>query len=104
MIGGAHDRGICDLADDEILAIVRKDLDTTLGLPAAAETELLHVYRYPAGISQYEVGHLDRMAAIHRRLEDLPGLWLGGSSYYGVAMNACIEKAESQAAEVLRAL
>lgn len=101
MIGGAHDRGICDLSDDEIVAVVRRDLATTLGLPIDAEPELLRVYRYPAGISQYEVGHLARVDAMHRRLDSLPGLWLGGSSYFGVAMNACIAKAQEQAGEIL---
>ena len=108
MIGGAHDRQICDLSDDEIVAEVRRDLETTLGLPRAGESklepELLGVYRYPAGISQYDVGHLARVDAMHRRLEDFPGLWLGGSSYYGVAMNACITKAQEQARKILAAV
>lgn len=101
MIGGAHDPNICDLSDDEIVAEARGDLGTTLGLPEDADPELLRVYRYPAGISQYEVGHLDRLEAMERRLDALPGLWLGGSSYHGVAMNACIERAEVIAREVL---
>ena len=101
MIGGAHDPEICDLSDDEIVAVVRRDLATTLGLPQHAEPELLQVYRYPAGISQYEVGHLARLDAMHQRLEHFPSLWLGGSSYYGVAMNSCIAKAQEQAAEIL---
>ena len=102
MIGGAHDPQICDdLSDDEIVAIVRRDLETTLGLPTGVEPELLRVYRYRAGISQYEVGHLQRLDAMRRRLESLPGLWLGGSSYCGVAMNACITQAQEQAGEIL---
>ncbi|MDA8018877.1 MAG: protoporphyrinogen oxidase [Thermoanaerobaculia bacterium] len=101
MIGGAHDEEICDLSDDEILSEVRRDLATTLGLPTDVRPDLERIYRYPAGISQYEIGHLQRLDAMNRRLTDLPGLWLGGSSYYGVAMNACIAKAVEQASEIL---
>jgi oxygen-dependent protoporphyrinogen oxidase len=66
-----------------------------------AEPVLTRVYRHPNGIAQYTVGHQQRLEVIHRRLEQLPGLWVTGSAYYGISMNACIAKAREQADEIL---
>jgi protoporphyrinogen oxidase len=56
------------------------------------------------GIGQYTVGHqarLDQLAAGETRN---PGLYLAGQSYYGISMNACIEKAAPLADRVLAGL
>jgi oxygen-dependent protoporphyrinogen oxidase len=102
MIGGAHDPRAVTLDDDTLLGIVRKDLRTTMGIDA--EPVLARIYRHPNGIAQYTVGHQQRLDTIHGRLERLPGLWVTGSSYYGVSMNACIARAGEQAEEILRYL
>ena len=102
MIGGAHDPQAVTLDDDTLLGIVRKDLRTTMGIDA--EPVLGRIYRHPNGIAQYTVGHQQRLDTIHQRLERLPGLWVTGSSYYGVSMNACIARAGEQAEEILRYL
>ena len=41
------------------------------------------------------------MERIHSLLESNPGLSMAGSSFYGISMNACIEKAGEQAGEIL---
>lgn len=99
MIGGAHDPQAVTLDDDTLLGIVRKDLHTTMRIDA--EPVLARIYRHPNGIAQYTVGHQQRLDTIHQRLERLPGLWVTGSSYYGVSMNACIARAGEQAEEIL---
>ena len=43
---------------------------------------------------QYEVGHLDRIAAIEARLETLPGLVLAGGAYRGVGIADCVHSGE----------
>lgn len=98
MIGGAHDPGLLDLGDDDIVAIVRRELQQTMDL--SADPELTRLYRYPLGIGQYRVGHQVLLERVQHRLEHLPGLWFAGSSYHGVAMNASIEKADAQAEEI----
>lgn len=100
MIGGAHDPEAVSLDDDELLSIVRGDLARTMGI--AADPILTRVYRHRGGIAQYVVGHADRLAGIQRHLRTLPGLWLAGSSYDGVAMNACIERAVENADRIVR--
>ena len=102
MIGGAHDPEAVGLDDDELIAIVREDLGTTMGL--RAEPILARVYRHRAGIAQYSVGHGARLVSIEAMLRGLKGLWVAGSSYYGVSMNACIQKAGEQANEILEVL
>jgi protoporphyrinogen/coproporphyrinogen III oxidase len=102
MIGGAHDPDAVVEDRETLLATVRQDLATTMGV--SAEPLLEAVYRWPLGIAQYHVGHQDRLDRIHARLREHPGLWVAGSSFYGVSMNACFEKAPAQAGEILEYL
>ncbi len=99
MIGGAHDPGAILLTDEEIRAQVLGDLRLTMGLEA--EPLFTRVYRWRLGIGQYTVGHQERLDRIHGILAGTPGLWVAGSSFYGISMNNCIEKAGHQAREIL---
>lgn len=99
MIGGAHDPAAVTEDEDVLVRHVRRDLATTMGIEA--EPELIRVYRWPLGIGQYTVGHAERLDRIHARLRANPGLWVAGSSYYGVSMNACIEKSRDHAREIV---
>jgi protoporphyrinogen/coproporphyrinogen III oxidase len=99
MIGGAYDPAAVTLEDAALLRQVRADLEITMG--ARAEPVLTRIYRWPLGIAQYTVGHAERLSRIHARLGALPGLWVAGSSFYGVSMNACFDKAPTQAGEIL---
>ena len=91
MVGGACDAGVVALDDDRLLALVRKDLRTTMGIKA--DPEFARIFRHVRGIPQYLKGHLARLARIDRRLRRYPGLYLAGNSYRGVSMNACIAEA-----------
>ena len=94
---------IVDLDDAAILDVVQCELRTTMAITATPI--LSRIYRHKAGIAQYTVGHQQRIDDIEQRLAaDLPGLWVAGSSYYGVSMNACIERASKQAQEIIGAL
>ncbi|MFQ5704459.1 MAG: protoporphyrinogen oxidase [Gemmatimonadales bacterium] len=103
MIGGAHDADAVGLDDAALLDIARRELGSTMRITAAPV--MSRIYRHTRGIAQYTVGHRSRIEAIERRLHSaMKGIWLAGSSYYGVSMNACIAKAGVQAAEISRAL
>ena len=73
MIGGALDPEAVGLPEEELLAIARADLATTMGLAAATAPERHWIFRHRVGISQYTVGHAARLAAIATRLATLPG-------------------------------
>jgi oxygen-dependent protoporphyrinogen oxidase len=102
MIGGAHDPAAVTDPDDVLLSQVRRDLERAMGLGAGPK--LTRIYRWPLGIGQYTVGHQARLDRIHGRLAALPGLRVAGSSYYGISMNACIEKAAEQGPEIVALL
>ena len=99
MIGGTHDPQAVELEDATLISVVRQDLATAMSL--TAEPSLIRLYRHRLGIAQYERGHQDRLNLIGERLKELPGLWVAGSSFFGVSMNACVETAEHQAKKIL---
>jgi len=102
MVGGAHDPGAVDLADDELLAIVREDLARTMGL--AIGPVFTRVFRHRLGISQYPPGHTARLGRIREILDRSPGLVVSGSSYGGISVNHCVAEAPDVAGRVLAAL
>jgi oxygen-dependent protoporphyrinogen oxidase len=102
MMGGAHDEGVLALDDPALLGVVRKDLETTMGLDA--DPVLVRIFRHPRGIPQYTVGHLDRLARAEARLERHPGIYVAGSAYRGVAINSCVAEAGPLAERILSRL
>ncbi len=93
MMGGASDPTAVTLDDDRVLAVVRKDLRTILGIDSAPS--FVRLIRHRTGIPQYTVGHRDRVATAEARLARHPGLFLAGNAYRGVSINACIADARN---------
>lgn len=91
MIGGAQDLDAVRMSDADLLAIVRADLATAMGIQAVPARHW--IFRHPLGIPQYGIGHEARLRRISERLERLPGLELVGNSYRGVAINSCVKEA-----------
>lgn len=98
-LGGACHPEMEALSDDELRSIVARELRELLGVRAAPH--FAEVYRWSGAMPQYHVGHLDRVAAIERRLEHLPGLRLCGNAYAGVGVPQCIHQGEQAAEAVL---
>ena len=98
-IGGARDPGALDKADDELVAIAMSALRPLLGI--RGEPSLTRVYRFERKSAQHEVGHLDRMAAIERRLDSTPGLFITGSGFRGVGIPDCVADARATARKVV---
>jgi oxygen-dependent protoporphyrinogen oxidase len=95
-VGGALDAAGADAADATLAARAREDLAAALGVRAAPVLE--RVARWPASMPQYHLGHLERVEAIARRLEALPGLGLAGGAYRGVGIADCVHSGETAAA------
>lgn len=87
-IGGRLDPEAISLSDDALTEIALHDLGDLLGLNAPPVWR--HVRRWPAAIPQYEIGHLDRIAAISARAERMPGLTLTGNWQGGISMTDCV--------------
>lgn len=100
-LGGTRDEGILQLADEEILGMVRAELRRILGI--TAEPLFSRIYRWTAAMAQYRVGHLERLAQIDRLRSQLPGLALAGNAYRGIGVSDCVRSAEEAVAQVASA-
>ncbi len=101
IVGGSRQPELLDLADDELIDVVVSELSITLG-GAMTAPAFAKVVRWPAGIPQYELGHLDRVAAAEAAVRPLSGLHLAGNGLYGVSLADCIARADALPAIVLR--
>ncbi len=90
MVGGDGDHESAKLSDGELISLVKRDLDSIIGL--SGEPELVKIYRWEYGIPQYHIGHLDRMQVIERELRAIGGLHLTGNAYYGISLNDCVKQ------------
>jgi oxygen-dependent protoporphyrinogen oxidase len=94
-VGGAIQAGLLAADDAELRALAHRDVAALLGI--AGDPVLARVWRHPAAMPQYDVGHLDRLAAIEARLDALPGLALAGGAYQGVGIADCVRSGEAAA-------
>jgi oxygen-dependent protoporphyrinogen oxidase len=101
-IGGATQADYFDLDDPAIADLVRRELADLIG--ASGDPLFLRIGRHPRSMPQYILGHLDRVAAIRRKLARHPRLYLAGIAYDGVGIPDCIHAAERTADTLLDAL
>jgi len=92
LCGGVKRADVALLPDDELTRKVHTEMIAAMGV--LAPPSFTQIVRWPQAIPQYEVGHLTRIARIDTQLLQHRGLFLGGNSYRGVAMNDCCEQAE----------
>jgi oxygen-dependent protoporphyrinogen oxidase len=60
----------------------------------------MRITAYSRAIPQYNLGHLDRLAAIEADLAKFPGLHLTGNYLKGPAIGACVEHAKQVAESI----
>jgi oxygen-dependent protoporphyrinogen oxidase len=99
-VGGALQPGLNRLADDEIKALVFKELEGLIGL--TGEPEFCDVARWPGMMPQYHVGHLELVRHIEGRAAAIPHFALAGNSYRGVGIPFCIRSGEEAAERVMQ--
>jgi oxygen-dependent protoporphyrinogen oxidase len=88
------------LGDDQIVGIVRQELQKILGL--RADPRFARVYKWKSAMAQYAVGHLDRLDRIERLRQQLPGLALAGNAYRGIGVPDCIRAGREAAAQIMK--
>jgi oxygen-dependent protoporphyrinogen oxidase len=98
-LGGTRDEQVLQIADDEILNIVREELRQILGLNA--EPLFTRIYRWKGAMAQYVVGHLERLQRLDDLLKQWPGLVLAGNAYRGIGVPDCVRSGEAAAQHVL---
>ncbi len=92
--GGSRSPQSMALDDEALLRTVRHELRAMLDIDA--EPLLHRIYRWPRSNPQYDVGHLERVAAIEAALP--AGLYVTGSPYRGVGIPDCVKQAQDVAA------
>ncbi|GIV73376.1 MAG: protoporphyrinogen oxidase [Caldilinea sp.] len=95
--GGSRSPRSMELNDEDLYTTVRRELDALLGINA--EPLFHRIYRWFHSNPQYDVGHLERVAAIERHLP--PGVHLAGSAYRGVGLPDCIRQGQEAAERVV---
>jgi oxygen-dependent protoporphyrinogen oxidase len=95
---GANAENVWLLGDEQIIGIVRNELQQILGL--RAEPLFARVYKWKSAMAQYGVGHLERLQRIERLRQQLPGLALAGNAYRGIGVPDCVRSGR-EAAELL---
>jgi oxygen-dependent protoporphyrinogen oxidase len=96
---GKNADNVWPLADDQIIGIVRNELQQILGL--RAEPLFARVYKWKSAMAQYGVGHLDRLDRIERLRRQLPGLALAGNAYRGIGVPDCVHSGRNAARQLL---
>jgi len=82
-------------SDDEIIGMVRNELQQILGL--RAEPLFARVYRWKSAMAQYGVGHLERLERIETLRQKLPGLALAGNAFRGIGVPDCVRSGREAA-------
>ena len=94
-VGGALQGSLLAQEDGALRRLAHDEAAALLGI--TGEPVLSRVWRHRGTMPQYDVGHLDRIAAIEARLEALPGLALAGGAYRGVGIADCVRSGEAAA-------
>ncbi|MFB9275147.1 protoporphyrinogen oxidase [Cohnella cellulosilytica] len=95
-VGRANAQEWLKLSEQELVAGVKADLRTTMGI--AADPLFVEISRCHRSMPQYPVGHRERLKELRARLAiELPGVWLCGAGYEGVGIPDCIEQGRKAA-------
>ncbi|NOX61582.1 MAG: protoporphyrinogen oxidase [Chloroflexi bacterium] len=95
--GGSRRPDVFALSDEALLAAVREELRDIMGI--YAEPTLVRIHRWPRASAQYDVGHLERIAALEAACP--ANLHLIGSAYRGVGVPDCIRQGRIAAERAL---
>ncbi|HEX2908254.1 MAG TPA: protoporphyrinogen oxidase [Phototrophicaceae bacterium] len=95
--GGSRSPESMAYDDDQLLRGVRAELRQILGIEAAP---LFHrIYRWHNANPQYDVNHLERVAAIEAALP--AGIYVTGSALRGVGMPDCVYQAQQTVSKIM---
>lgn len=101
LVGGARHPERVAKSDETLFDWVKQDLVELVKLKPEAEPIMQHVIRWPAGIPQYNLGHQARVVAADAIESVIPGLYVSGNGFRGLAMLNCVVEAKRLAARVL---
>ncbi len=89
-----------DLSDSTVIIYAREEMNKALNITAAPM--LTRVYRYPATLPQYQLGHQDKIRQIQRLIQSFDGLCLAGNYIDGLGISDCIRNGTLAAQQSLQ--
>ena len=98
-LGRAGREAAAQLDDDEMAAVVRSELREIMGI--SAEPEFVEIFRWPRGMPQYRVGHVELVAHIEAAVARVPGIELAGGAYHGIGIGDCLREGSAAAERAL---
>lgn len=99
-IGGARDRAIADLTEDEIYEQVDEDNHLILLKSDAPPGKRVGCRVWSKAIPQYRKGHLQILRELEQDEKKCPGLFLGGNYRTGVAFGDCVQFGINEAEKI----
>jgi oxygen-dependent protoporphyrinogen oxidase len=94
--GRYGDTAALDLDDDDLVAALAVDLETTMGLSAAPVAH--RVTRWMDGLPQYRPGHLGRVRTWREQVGACaPTIVVAGAAFDGLGLPACIRQGRAAA-------
>ncbi|MDK1475195.1 protoporphyrinogen oxidase [Streptomyces sp. 549] len=98
-VGRLGEEALLDREDGELVDLSLHDLKEAVGLTATPVDTA--VTRWHAGLPQYAVGHVDRVAAVRDAVARVPGLAVCGAAYDGLGIAACVAGGRQAAEQTL---
>ena len=84
--------------DEDLVSAARSDLGALTGIEEVPVESA--VVRWPGGLPQYGVGHVERVATLEDGVAALPGLAIAGAALHGVGVPACLATADAAAQRI----
>ncbi|HMH79433.1 MAG TPA: protoporphyrinogen oxidase [Candidatus Acidoferrum sp.] len=97
-VGGATDPSATKLSEEELAALVHREIAPILKITGVPEK--VRTTRYSHAIPQYNLGHLERLQEIQDSIAQVPRLRLIGNYWKGPAIGTCVEQALAAAEEI----
>ncbi len=101
-VGGAHNQHLVELGDEEMLDLVLSEMRDIYGI--TADPVVSKIYRWPAAMPQYNLGHQERVKKIMELASRHEGLYLAGGSYNGVGVPDCVKSGLESARKAIEYL
>ena len=98
-LGRAGIEAAAQLDDAEMTKVVRAELREVMGI--TAEPEFAQVFRWPRGMPQYRVGHVELVDRIEAGVARAPGIELAGGAYHGIGIGDCLREGAAAAERAL---
>lgn len=85
-IGGIQHPELTLLSDEDIEMLVIRNMHDMLKFPVGTKPDLIHIFRHPHAIPQYEINSGERFQTIDAIEQRYPGLYLSGNIKGGIGM------------------